>query len=746
MPELDLKLLGGAALEGEEGPVTGPASRRFPLALLSLLASAPSRELARGKLVGLLWPDSPERDGRNRLNTYVHQVRSELGGEVLVSVGDRLRLNADVLGCDVWRFEEALGAEDPRRAVDLYGGPYLDGFALGGSAAFEKRVDRTRDRLRRAHLEALETLAGEARSRGAPEEAATWWRRRSEEDPYDSRVVRRLMEALAAAGNRPAALRAAREHARRLEEEIGTGPGEGIRELARRLKEGEAEEAVPESPAAGRGAAERPEGAGPSGGKLSPRTVAVLPFESLGETGEAEPFAAGLHDDLITELSRASDLAVISRTSVARYGGADRTAAEVGRELGAGTLVQGAVRAAGDRVRLNVQLVDARADAHRWAESFDRKLTPEGLFEIQGELASRIAGSLHAELTPEGEEEGERSGRAPTGDLEAYRLCVQGRALVDQRTGDDLRQAVDYFRRTLGRDPEHALAWSGLAEALVLLDFYGHPVPEDAPDAMEAARRGVEADPRSGEARTALGIVRSLRLEGPGALADLERARELAPSHAEAHVWLGWVHLVRGQAERALTPLRRAVELNPLGPALRVYLGEALLATGSPEEGLRQARRAGELQPGYALAAFVEGLALHHTGRHREAADRLEKALALTRPRGTPSRPEARAALAAARAAAGEEERGRELLARIEEDREGRARAFSAALVRAALGDVAGAFEALDRVDRWEEFSVDHARYFFPEALGRLRGDPRWERILEEADRAWGWTTAPASG
>ncbi|MDP2497183.1 MAG: BTAD domain-containing putative transcriptional regulator, partial [Candidatus Palauibacterales bacterium] len=701
MTELELRLLGGAALEGADGPVTGPASRRFPLALLALLASAPSRELARSKVVGLLWPDSPERDGRNRLNTYVHQVRSELGDEVLVSVGDRLRLNTDALDCDVWRFEEALEAEDPRRAADLYEGPFLDGFALGGSASFEKRVDRTRDRLRRAHLEALETLAEEAWSRGAPEEAATWWRRRSEEDPWDSRVVRRLMEALAAADNRPAALRAAREHARRLEEEIGTGPGEGVRELARRLKEGEAEEAVPGPPAAGAGSAEPPENASPSGGELSPRTVAVLPFENLGEGEGAETFAAGLHDDLITELSRAPDLAVISRTSVARFGGREGTASEVGRQLGAGTLVQGGVRAAGDRVRLNVQLVDARDDAHRWAESFDRRLTPEALFEIQGELASRIAGSLHAELTPEGDGEGERSGRAPTGDLEAYRLCVQGRALLDQRTGDDLRQAVDYFRRTLERDPEHPLAWSGLAEALALLDFYGHPVPGDAPDALEAARRGVEADPGSGEARTSLGIVRSLRLQGPEALDDLERARELAPSHAEAHVWLGWVRLVQGEAERALGPLRRAVELNPLGPALRVYLGEALLATGSPEEGLRQARRAGELQPGYALAAFVEGLVLHHMDRHREAADRLEKALALTRARGTPSRPEARAALAATRAAAGQEERARELLARIEEDREGRARAFSAALARAALGDAEGAFEALARVDRW---------------------------------------------
>lgn len=463
----------------------------------------------------------------------------------------------------------------------------------------------------------------------------------------------------------------------------------------------------------------------------------MLPFESPSSAEGAGLFAEGLHDDLITELSRIADLSVISRTSVRRYGGSGRSAPEIGRELGAGTLVEGTVRTAGDRLRLNVQLVDARTDAHRWAETFDRRLTPESLFEIQGELAVRIAGVLEAELTPE---ETSRSGRGPTEDLEAYRLCAQGRALMDQRTGDNLRQAVDYFRRTLERDPDHPLAWSGLAEALALQAFYGHSVSDDAPDALDAARRGVDADPASGEARAALGIVRSLRLQGPEALHDLERAGELAPSYAETHVWLGWVLLMRGPAAEALGPLRRAVELNPLAPAFRVYLAEGHLADGAAEEGLRQARRAAELQPGYALAAFVEGLALHHLARHREAAARLEEALELTRPMGTPSHPEARAARAVTLAAAGEEHRARELLARIEGDRPGRGKAFSIGLVRAALGDVEGAFEAIGGVRRWDAFSVDHARYFFPDALGALRADPRWEGVLQAANRAWGWT------
>ncbi|MFW6175564.1 MAG: BTAD domain-containing putative transcriptional regulator, partial [Acidobacteriota bacterium] len=707
-----LRLLGGAVLEDEDGiVVTGPAARPRPLAILTLLATAPSRTLSRGKLVGLLWPESPERAARNRLNTYVHQLRQELDEEILVSAAGDLRLEADLVGCDVWRFREALEAGDPERAVELYAGPFLDGFHLGGSSAFEKRVDAERARLRRSYLDALETLAEAAGEAGDGEEAVRWWTERAREDPLDSRVVRRLMVAFAAVDNRPAALRAAEEHARRLEEEFGTRPGEEVRALARRLRDDgpvfrEGETAA--GTGSGGGTPETSTSRAAADRALSVRTVAVLPFESAGPAEDAGLFAAGLHDDLITELSRISDLSVISRTSVSRFRAGARPALEIGRELGAGTLVEGAVRTSGDRVRLNVQLVDARSDAHRWAETFDRRLTAESLFEIQGELAARIAEVLQAEIGPE---ERSRSGRVPTEDLEAYRLCVQGRALADQRTGDNLRQAVDHFRRSLERDPDHPLALSGLAEALALLVFYDYPVPDDAPDPLETARRGVAADPSSGEARTSLGIVRSLRLEGPEALAELERARELAPSHAEAHVWLGWVRLIRGGVEEALPPLRRAVELNPLAPAFRAYLGEALLARGEGGEALRQARRGAELQSGYALAVFIEGLALHHLERNREAAARLERALELTHPMGTPSYPEVRAARAVALAAAGDEERARELLERIEDDRPGRGKAFSLGLVRGALGDVEGAFEEIGGIRRWDEFTVDHARY-----------------------------------
>ena len=155
---------------------------------------------------------------------------------------------------------------------------------------------------------------------------------------------------------------------------------------------------------------DRPEGAEvgapesalvPSGRPLDPLVVAVLPFENLSGAAEAEPFALGLHDDLLTELSRASALTVISRTSVRGYLGSTKPLPEIARELGAGTIVEGGVQQAGSRVRLNVQLIDARTDRHLWAERYDRELTTENIFELQSELAAQVMRRLHATLTAE---------------------------------------------------------------------------------------------------------------------------------------------------------------------------------------------------------------------------------------------------------------------------------------------------------------------------------------------------------
>jgi TolB-like protein/Tfp pilus assembly protein PilF len=712
-----LKLFGGAIVETEAAAVSDLSSRRHPLALLALLAMSPSRRLGRSRLVGYLWPDAPERTARNRLTSCVYHARQELGNDVLTAIGSELGLNPAVLACDVCEFQDALAAGDHRAAVELYSGPFLDGFWLRGSPDFDHWADRERDRLGRAYRDALEALALAAADRGEFGAAAQWWRERLREEPHDTRIATRLIEALAAAGSRVAALGVASEHVRLLEQEYGAGPDAAFQAVVHRLREMDAAVAVPT--------------AVPHG--PDPRVVAVLPFENVGGDADAAAFAAGLHNDLLTQLSRVASLSVISRTSVLRYQDATAWIPEIARELGAGTIVEGAVQRAGGRVRLNVQLIDVRHDAHLWAETYDRELSVQNLFEIQSELAEHIAASLRAELAGTAAAPA-ADPNAPTHSMDAYLLYAQGRAHLSHRTERSTLRAVDYFQRSIARDPGYPLAWAGLAEALVLLAWYDYPVPDDAADAMTVVRRAIELDPGSGEAHASLGVLHARRQDGPAAAAALRRAVELQPSYAEAHSWLGWVLMAMGDVARALAPAERATELDPMAPYTRVYYGQILLAAGDAERALAEARSARALQLEFAVPLFIEGLSLYHLGRFPEALFALEEAQSLVNAGGSPSRSEVDTVLALTRLAAGDDSGARALSAPAASSGD----AFSAGLVRAALGDHDAAVAAFESVGTWGAISTPLFRYSFPDVLGPVRGSDRHAAIMRDVNRSWG--------
>lgn len=459
---------------------------------------------------------------------------------------------------------------------------------------------------------------------------------------------------------------------------------------------------------------------------FSARTLAVLPFENLSGTDEAEPFAAGLHDDLLTELSSISALTVISRTSVMGYRGSNKPIPQVARELGVGTIVEGSVQLAGGRVRLNVQLIEAKPDVHRWAERYDRELTTKNIFDLQTELVGRIAGSLHAQLTVD---EQRRPTRPPTDELEAYRLHARGREHFRRRGTDDLHQAAAYFQAAIDVDEHYAPAWSGLANSLIELGDYGHADPREVlPRGEKAARRALEIDPDLVEAHSALGNLHSARRDGPRAIARHERAVQLRPSYAQAHQWLNWVHLLLGDPHAALSAGEKATRLDPRDPEARGNLALARVATGQVEEGLTEALRALEIDSRFEYARWVKGLALHHLRRHREAEEAF----------GSFSESWARAwpvtSRAFAHALAGETER---TMALATEQTEA-SRPFHAGLAYAAGGEADRAFEALQAADslHWDETLF--IRYPPPDLLDTILEDPRYGRFLESVDRNWG--------
>ena len=488
-------------------------------------------------------------------------------------------------------------------------------------------------------------------------------------------------------------------------------------------------------------------------------SLAVLPFDNVGGTEAGAPLTAGLHGDLLTALSKVPGLTVIARRSVLEYGGTTRPPREIGRELGVATLLEGAVQSSVGRVRLNVELIDAATGAQRWAESYDRELSAENLFQIQTDLAARITDSLQAQMggRPAGEagEAGERPAgdrggsaveaitgggpvrRLPTTDLEAYRWFARGQDWLGQRTGEALIEALDAFRAALDRDPEYAPAWAGIAEVCALLRWYDFPIPDDAPEPRDAARRALRLDPTVAEAHTSRGILHALRQDAAAAHEALERAVDLGPGYAEAHIWLAWIRLVIGRAGDALEPARRALELSPRSPVVRVFLAETLLAAGRPDEARPHARRARELEPGFAHAHYLDAVAAYHQGEMGDARQGAERALGLI-PSGTSSpRPaQARAVLALALLAEGDEDRARSELATIQADGSPDA-PFGAALILAASGDPDAACEALARVRRWGPMVTEEARYLFPDILDPLRADPRYRTVIDALDRSW---------
>jgi TolB-like protein/DNA-binding SARP family transcriptional activator len=231
-----LRLLGGAVIEGPQGPLGGRASQRRRLALLCVLSQMRERPVSRDKLLALFWPESESVKARHSLADSLYQLRRELGESAILSTGEDLRLNPDVVTSDVAELEDALARGDAARAVALYHGPFLDGFFLGDAPEFERWVELERAHLARTYAEALEQLAGEAGARGDARAEVEWRRRLAASDPYNARVTRRLMEALAAAGDRAGALQQARIHATLLEQEFGAGADPEVEALSERLR------------------------------------------------------------------------------------------------------------------------------------------------------------------------------------------------------------------------------------------------------------------------------------------------------------------------------------------------------------------------------------------------------------------------------------------------------------------------------------------------------------------------------
>src|SRR6266498_795177 len=455
------------------------------------------------------------------------------------------------------------------------------------------------------------------------------------------------------------------------------------------------------------------------------KSIAVLPFDNLSRDPDNAYFCEGVQDEILTRLAKVSDLKVVSRTSTQHFKSSPDNLPQIAKQLGVAHILEGSVQKSSDRVRVNVQLINALTDAHLWADTYDRKLTD--IFAVESEIAKTIAETLQARLT--GSEKSLIT-KTPTVNPEAYELYLKGRFFWNKRTGADLLKSIDYFKQAVEKDQKYALAYAGLADAYVLLPPYGAASPSESfPQAEAAARKALELDDTLAEAHTSLGqFLLFYDLDFAGSTREFERALALDPNYATAHHWYGGGGplLALGQFDRAIKEGKRAVELDPLSLINNADLGWLYFNARRYNEAEAQARKTLEMDSHFYLAHYYLGEVLQLKGQLTEAIAEYKKAAELN------DDPFVLALLAQAYAKLGQRDEALKMLGQLQELATRRyVTSYSFALVHIALGEKDKAIDWLERAYR-DRAGPDIALIKVDPFLDPLRGHARFEALVQK--------------
>ena len=667
-----LRLLGSPSIQGPDGALLcGHAAQRHRIALLALLARSPERGLSRDKVMAYLWPESDAERARNLLKVSIYVLRKALGEDALLSSGDQLRLNPQVIGADVATFDAALLRGEHERAVAAYEGPFLDGFFLSKAPEFEHWVERERDRLADSYATALEALADAAEARRDFAAAAVWWKARAAHDPYDSRVARRLMQSLEVAGNRAAALQHASIHERLLEDEFGLEPDPATRAAVEAIRQRRDAQVPCSDPIpAGSDAALQPAEAVAAAGTVvapatspmsgdvwarlvSPRFIrwgsvaAVLalvlwgldalvsrPGPQTGPSLGVAPAGAGdARDDYAGSRFASERVAQVRSIAVLPFVNlspdpeeeyfSDGLAEELIGALGRISALRVAARTSSFAFRAKTGDIRQIGDALNVATVLEGSFRRDGdRVIVQAQLID-VADGLH--LWSETYE------RRVTEIFEIQReLALQiAVALEAELTPGERERLASRYTPQLG-------AYTSFLKAR---HFHDQRTPMGYERAIEYFQRAITADPLFAAAHAGLagvyalqGMSGALHSESARTLARTAalRAIDLDEGNAEAHTVLGlYLHAYAWDASAAEREFQRSIALDPNYPPAHQSYGNLLSAMGRIDEAVEQKRRAVELDP--LVPALSETLAftLVRAGRLDEANRHVDDALEL---------------------------------------------------------------------------------------------------------------------
>ena len=454
------------------------------------------------------------------------------------------------------------------------------------------------------------------------------------------------------------------------------------------------------------------------------RSIAVLPLDNYSGDPNQEYFAEGMTDELTAALATISQLRVISRGSTMQFRGKNRPPTpEIATTLNVDAIVEGSVRRVGDKVRITAQLIDARADRHLWAKSFER--SSRDVLALQDELASAIAGEIHVQLTPA---EQTRLTRAPSVKPEAYDAYLKGRYYFNRPSDENLKKAIAQFEEATRLDPNYAPAFSGLSDAYLWAGYNEGVMTasEARPKARATAERAIELDNNSAEAHTSLAVFKFFyEYDWAGCEVEFRRAIALNPNYAFAHDQFALALAFQGRFNESIAESKRASELDPLSPQIPLDGIFAYAWQGKYEAAKKQAKRAADLDPTFFFPPFGYGWIDIQAGKVRDAIPELRKAKAM----GSP--PFVSAWLAYAYGASGDRTRAMAELEDLKKKSMGSvATPFDLAVVSLGLGDRARALGYLEQAyaadSQWLGW-IKNDRIFDP-----LRSERRFVALMRK--------------
>jgi len=359
--------------------------------------------------------------------------------------------------------------------------------------------------------------------------------------------------------------------------------------------------------------------------RSSKPSIAVLPFESMSVDPEDEFFATGLSEEIINALAHLEGLDVAARTSSFSFKGKQRDVREIGEQLGVGTVLEGSVRRAGNRLRITAQLVKTADGYHLWSERYDREM--DDIFAIQDEITEAIVKVLEVHLVRG--QSGEIA-RPHTTNPEAYELCLKGRHFWAQRTPQSMHKAIEYFERAIEVDPKYAVAYAGLADGYIILGAYQViPPPHAASKARPCIEKAIALDPTLAEPHFSKGFMQLwFSDDWQQGESDFRRALELDPRAATTHVYFALLLAMAGQSAESIDHISEAQRLDPLAPFIHAIGALAYRTLGDYDTAIGSLRDALEIDPNSTLAQWLLAFCYRYTGRIDEAVLLAESAAA----------------------------------------------------------------------------------------------------------------------